>query len=80
MSAHLIHTCEPAHSIIERLGGRTYVAEQLELDRSTISRWCQPHPSGTDGAIPRKHWQNLLRLAKSIGVGIDAQTIAGLKS
>ena len=80
MSAHLIHTCEPAHSIIEKLGGRTYVAEQLELDRSTISRWCQPYPAGTDGSIPRRHWKKLLDLAKKIGVGIDVQTIAGLKS
>jgi hypothetical protein len=44
-------------TIIERLGGYRYVAEQIGRDPTTVFRW------QTTG-IPAEHWPAILRLAK----------------
>jgi hypothetical protein len=79
MPAATIHMLDPAHTLIEALGGRTFVAEQLDIDRSTISRWCQPHPTGTDGQIPVRYWKAIMALGRQSGVEITLSDLSGIK-
>lgn len=79
MAATTIHTLDPAHTIIEALGGRTYVAEQLDIDRSTISRWCQPHPGGTGGKIPVRYWKAIMRLAREDNIEVTLGDLSGIE-
>lgn len=74
-----IHTQEPAFSVIERLGGKAAVAEALELDKSTLSRWCQPRPGGTGGTIPQRHWPQLVKMARKKGVRITLRELVAVK-
>lgn len=74
-----IHTVEPAYSVVERLGGKTEVAHQLQLDKSTLSRWCQPRPEGTGGQIPQRHWPQLLQMARVKGVTITIEELVGVE-
>ena len=76
MSIQTIHVLEPAFTVIERLGGKGNVAEALKLDKSTLSRWCQPRPNGTGGMIPQRYWPALTKLARSCGVNITVQELA----
>jgi len=64
MSIPTLHTLNPAYKVIERLGGKSTVASALQLNVSTLSRWCQPWPNGTGGAIPQRHWPKILQLAE----------------
>lgn len=59
-----VHTLAPAYDILQRLGGKTQVANHLGLDKSTLSRWCQPRPSGTGGMIPQRYWPQLMQMAR----------------
>lgn len=79
MPAATIHMLDPAHTLIEALGGRTFVAEQLDIDRSTISRWCQPNPTGTDGQIPVRYWKAIMALGRESGVEITLSDLSGIK-
>lgn len=75
----LVGALQPAHSIVDRLGGPTKVAAFLGLHRTRVSKWKLPKVSGgTGGAIPGNHWPALMRLAKIAGVGLRyAELIAG---
>jgi hypothetical protein len=79
MSIQTIHVLEPAFTVIERLGGKSNVAESLKLDKSTLSRWCQPRPNGTGGMIPQRYWSALTKLARSSGVNITVQELASIE-
>jgi len=74
-----IHMQEPAFSVIERLGGKAAVAQALRLDKSTLSRWCQPNPSGTGGVIPQRYWARLLVMARKQGVAITLEELAAVE-
>lgn len=80
MTIETIHTQEPAFSVIEKLGGKAYVAEQLNLDKSTLSRWCQPKPMGTGGMIPQKHWTRLLDMASTQRVRLTLKELAAIEA
>jgi hypothetical protein len=75
-----IHTQEPAFSVIEKLGGKAYVADELGLDKSTLSRWCQSKPSGTGGVIPQKHWGKLLEVAAERRVRLTLKELAAIEA
>lgn len=74
-----IHKHEPAYSVIERLGGKAAVAQALELDKSALSRWCQPRPTGTGGHIPKRHWPQLVKMARKKGVRITLRELVAVK-
>lgn len=74
-----VHTQEPAFSIIERLGGKTAVAQRLQVDKSTLSRWCQPRPEGTGGVVPKHHWKEVLEMARELGIEITLEELAALE-
>jgi DNA-binding transcriptional regulator YdaS (Cro superfamily) len=75
-----IHRLEPAYTIVERLGGKSTVAESLGLDKSTLSRWCQRKPYGTGGVIPQRYWPKLLELARQAGVEVALEELASLEA
>lgn len=75
---HERNTCEPAFSVIERLGGRVHVAKALELTPGALCRWCAQPPRGTGGRIPQQHWPALLRLAAKQGRKMTVRTLAGM--
>jgi hypothetical protein len=79
MSIPVVHTLEPAYTVIERLGGKSSVAEHLRLDKSTLSRWCQPKPVGTGGVIPQRYWQQLLEMARDKDVVITLEELASVE-
>ena len=80
MTIQTIHRLEPAFTIVERLGGKSTVAESLGLDKSTLSRWCQPKPWGTGGMIPQKYWTKMLELARQAGVDIALEELASIEA
>lgn len=74
-----VHTLAPAYDVIQRLGGKTEVAERLNLDKSTLSRWCQPRPDGTGGQIPQRHWPELMKLAREKKVRIKIEELVAVE-
>lgn len=74
-----VHTLQPAYDVIERLGGKTEVADRLNLDKSTLSRWCQPRPDGTGGQIPQRHWPELMKLAREKKVRIKIEELVAVE-
>lgn len=74
-----IHTLSPAYEIIERLGGKNDVAEALGLDKSTLSRWCQPRPSGTGGMIPQRYWGALMQMARTKKVRVKLEDLIAVE-
>jgi hypothetical protein len=74
-----IHTLSPAYDVIQRLGGKTEVAERLNLDKSTLSRWCQPRPEGTGGQIPQRHWPELMKIARDKKVRIKIEELVAVE-
>jgi len=54
------------------------VAKALDLAPSTVSRWAMPHPRGTGGKIPQRHWPRLYVLAQKVGVRVAANPLHGL--
>ena len=74
-----VHTQEPAFSVIQKLGGKSAVAEYLGLDKSTLSRWCQPAPPGTGGLIPQRYWPALVEMAREQGVRITLKELAAVE-
>lgn len=69
--------CEPAFSIIHRLGGHAQVALYIRrygvqqaraMNRSTVYAWTrEPNPDGTGGTggyIPSKHWPAIIKAAR----------------
>ena len=79
MTIPVVHTLEPAYSVIEKLGGKSTGAEALELDKSTLSRWCQPRPGGTGGLIPQRYWPQLMQMARDQRVRIGVKELAAVE-
>jgi hypothetical protein len=65
--------CEPAATIIERLGGTRAVSEVAKVDQSRVIRWRLPKENGgTGGVIPSRHVRPLLDHAKANGLALTA--------
>jgi hypothetical protein len=79
MTIPVVHTLEPAYSVIEKLGGKSAVAQALSLDKSTLSRWCQPSPQGTGGLIPQRYWPQLMQMARAQRVRIGLKELAAVE-
>lgn len=64
--------CEPAASLINRLGGLTKVAEVCDVNISTVQRWRMPREKGgTGGFIPHWYVHRLLEAASERGLPLN---------
>lgn len=65
---------DPAHTIIEKLGGVGIVASTLGVNRQAVWKWTQPKnkSGGTGGLIPQRHHLPLLDLARSRDISLTA--------
>ena len=79
MTIPVIHKLEPAYTVVEKLGGKSAVAAQLNLDKSTLSRWCKPAPGGTGGIIPQRYWPALIEMARKQGVTINVMELVAVE-
>ncbi len=71
--------CQPAYSVISRLGGVSRVADILGITQSAVSRWIiTKSKGGTDGRIPQKYWEDLLHYTEKRGIKIDIHDLSGL--
>lgn len=80
MTIAVVHTLDPAYTVIEKLGGKAAVADALALDKSTLSRWCQPRPMGTGGLIPQRYWPQLIEMARESRVRITLKELANVEA
>ena len=70
--------CEPAYSVVRRLGGVTRTALLLSLSSPAVSRWLVPFGSfGTGGKIPQKYWDDILAFSNRTGIAIDIYDLSG---
>jgi hypothetical protein len=61
--------CQPAASIITRLGGLTALAEACDVSVTSVQRWRLPSvKGGTGGIIPAKYYPVLIKHAAGRGV------------
>lgn len=82
--------CEPAYSLVRRMGGPEAVASAIRADsitvagdrraimvnRSSVCRWyCTRDTGGTGGIIPLRYWPAIIRLGRTQGVTV---TVADL--
>jgi len=79
MTIPVVHTLNPAYTVIEKLGGKSAVAEYLGLDKSTLSRWCQDKPAGTGGIVPQRYWPQLIEMAREQRVRIGVKELAAVE-
>jgi len=79
MAIPTVHTLTPAYTVIEKLGGKTAVADQLGLNKSALSRWCAPRPDGTGGMVPQRYWPQLMEMARHKGVVITVKELAAVE-
>ena len=81
MTIPTIHTLEPAYTVIEKLGGKTTVAESLGLSKAQMSRWCTPADAGgTGGVIPQKYWARLMDMAREKRVRLTLKELAAIEA
>lgn len=68
--------CEPAKTVISRLGGLTKVSALCGVDISTVQRWRMSRDKrGTGGIIPAKYMEVLLQHANDTGVDVKADDL-----
>jgi hypothetical protein len=66
--------CEPAASLIEKLGGLSAVARWLDVRDTTVQRFRTPKSKrGTGGSIPHWHIPKIIALGASRGVKVTIE-------
>ena len=73
---HIKGRCEPAYSVVRRLGGVTPTAKILSIAPSSVSRWLVEE--GTAGKIPQNHWSALIAHAKKRKIEISLEDLFGV--
>lgn len=63
--------------IIEKLGGKAYVAELLGISKAAVYLWFYPKPSGGDGHIPPKQAIRLHEIAQKKGIDCTLKDLLG---
>lgn len=67
--------CEPARSIVRRLGGVSATASIIGVYPSSVSRWMTK--DGTAGMVPQKHWKDILKHAAERNIKITLEDLLG---
>lgn len=63
--------CEPANTIITKLGGLTQVARMADITPNGVMRWRMPKDKrGTGGAVPHWYIPALMAGAHEMGVSL----------
>lgn len=66
--------CEPANTIIERMGGLSAVAEVTKVTPHSVMRWRMPKvDGGTGGLIPSRHAEAILGAAREREIDLKPQ-------
>lgn len=73
---HIQGRCEPAYSVVRRLGGVTPTARILGIQASSVSRWLTD--AGTAGKIPQVHWVKLLNHAIKRNIRLSLADLSGI--
>ena len=61
--------CEPATSLIDRLGGLASVSQMVGKSQTTVMRWRLPKErGGTGGVVPHWHHDTLRSCAEQVGI------------
>lgn len=91
MSTEETGSCEPAFSLLKRLGGPREVARGVRiysitddgdrrarsLNHSTVFRWAIPvERGGTGGVIPVKYWPAIIKLGRERGMEVGIDDLA----
>lgn len=64
--------CEPATTIISKLGGTRAVSQVAEVSIHTVIRWrLEREKGGTGGVVPHWHIPKLLAKAKADGIALQ---------
>ena len=63
--------------ILEKLGGKTIVAQKLGISKGAVYLWFYKKPSGMDGKIPPKQAIKIFNLAKKRGIECTIDDILG---
>jgi len=67
---------EPAASIIKKLGGPEAAARLIGVHRTRVFSWMRGREhGGTDGAIPQRHFNTILEIARSKGIEISVSDL-----
>ena len=72
----------PAYNVLKKFGygSASFVAAELDLDRSTVSRWTKSKAKGgTNGIIPARYHKELLRLAEKNDIDLTAEELIGVE-
>ena len=64
-------------TIIEQLGGKEAIAEELGISKGAVYLWFYPKPKGSDGKIPAGRAIQIYELAKAKGIDCTIQDIIG---
>jgi len=68
----------PGQKVLKKFGegAASYLADQLELNRSTVSRWAKSvEDGGTGGVIPAKYHKELIALGKLNEIKLTAEDL-----
>lgn len=71
--------CQPAASILERLGlSQNEIARRLKVMPSTVNRWkLDSEHGGCGGNIPVRYWRPLKLIARQQRVKLTSAELAG---
>lgn len=71
--------CEPARSVIVRLGGVTKTSEICGCAPSSVSRWMIPNDEGgSAGSIPQKYWHEIVQYCNKSKIKMDIYDLSGI--
>jgi hypothetical protein len=71
-----IEHCEPAASLIKKLGGLSVVAQITGKSVTQVQRWRLPkEKGGTGGAVPRWHAQKIFDAASASGIEVRSDEL-----
>lgn len=63
--------------IIEKLGGKPYIAEKIGVSRGAAYLWFYGKPKGCEGKIPPRSAIKILKIAKEKGVECTLEDLVG---
>ena len=66
-----------SEELIEKIGGKLFVADALGISKSAVYLWFYDKPSGSEGKIPAKQAIRLHEIALSKGIKCELKDFLG---